>query len=90
MHTKGDLKLSIHGNSSPNSRVNINFGGTEESFHAYTRRRQDKGNKSNPSNKQRLFHSNNRNHNSGRSQGVVSESPPIGFFFGSTPPENNG
>jgi len=89
---KGDLKISIHGNSSLNPKVNVNFGGTEESGHPHSRRRQNKGNnKSHSSNKQRFFHSNSRNHNNGRSyQGIVSESPPVGFFFGSTPPNNNG
>lgn len=89
---KGDWKFSSHGNSSLNSKVNVNFGGTEESGHACTRRRQNKGNnKSHSSNKQRFFHSNFRNSNNGRNhQGIVSESPPVGFFFGSTPPDNNG
>lgn len=82
--TKGDYKLSVHGNSLQNSKVNVNFGGTD-------RRRQNKGNnKTQSSNKQRLFHSNFRNHNNRNHHGALSESPPVGFFFGSTPPDNNG
>ncbi|CAN1182415.1 La-related protein 1A [Linum perenne] len=38
---------------------------------------------------QRFFSSNFRNHAAGRkSVGAISESPPVGFFFSSTPPEN--
>ncbi|KAK9221309.1 hypothetical protein WN944_009735 [Citrus x changshan-huyou] len=44
--------------------------------------------------KQRFFSSNFRNHGTGRnSHGFISESPPsnsVGYFFGSTPPENHG
>lgn len=44
--------------------------------------------------KQRLFSSNFKNHGTGHnSHGIISESPPsssVGFFFGSTPPDNHG
>eukprot|EP00268_Persea_americana_P011018 TRINITY_DN14546_c0_g1_i3.p1 TRINITY_DN14546_c0_g1~~TRINITY_DN14546_c0_g1_i3.p1 ORF type:complete len:967 (+),score=186.90 TRINITY_DN14546_c0_g1_i3:325-3225(+) len=59
------------------------------------RRRQNKGmNRQQTSHRQRLFPSNLRNHGNSRSRhGIILESPPsnsVGFFFGSTPPENHG
>ncbi|KAJ0979096.1 hypothetical protein J5N97_014570 [Dioscorea zingiberensis] len=91
----GESKSSTHANFILNSKRNVNIGGnngSDESGNA-NRRRQNKGiNKSHQLHRQRLFHSNFRNQGSSRNHhGVVSESPPsnsIGFFFGSTPPEN--
>lgn len=60
-----------------------------------SRRKQNKGfsnSKQQPLKNQRWFSSNLRNNNN-TSGGVVSESPPstsVGFFFGSTPPDNHG
>ncbi|KAL3530103.1 hypothetical protein ACH5RR_009425 [Cinchona calisaya] len=59
------------------------------------RRKQNKGFPKQHSNfKQRLFPNSFRNHGTGRnSLGIISESPPsesVGFFFGSTPPDNYG
>ncbi|XP_038720328.1 la-related protein 1A-like isoform X1 [Tripterygium wilfordii] len=74
----------------------VGSSGHDESGSASTRRKHNnKGfNKQQSSHKQRFFSSNFRNHGAGRnSLGVISESPPsnsIGFFFGSTPPENHG
>lgn len=67
----------------------------QESGNSQLRRKQKKNiSKQESSHKQRFFTSNFRNHGTGRnSLGVVSESPPsnsVGFFFGSTPPENHG
>ncbi|KAG0447769.1 hypothetical protein HPP92_028183 [Vanilla planifolia] len=82
--------------SSHNSKVNTNISGSNSSEgHANSRRRQNKGNsKSHLTHKQRLFPGSFRFYGSGRSRhGIVSESPPsgsVGFFFGSTPPENAG
>ncbi|ONK67449.1 uncharacterized protein A4U43_C05F150 [Asparagus officinalis] len=84
-------KHSTHENSSPSHTLHVNLGGTAESSHACNSRRQNKGNhRLHSSNKQRFFHSNSRNHNNSNysHHGIVSESPPVGFFFGSTPPEN--
>ncbi|XP_038986931.1 la-related protein 1A-like isoform X2 [Phoenix dactylifera] len=94
----GDFKPSSLGNSSPSSKANVNIvvnNGPEEGGHLNSRRRQNKGtSKSHSSHKQRLFPGNFRNHGNGRHRnGIVSESPPsnsVGFFFGSTPPENCG
>ncbi|XP_039128157.1 LOW QUALITY PROTEIN: la-related protein 1A-like [Dioscorea cayenensis subsp. rotundata] len=91
----GESKSSTHANATLNSKKNANTGGnngSDESGNA-NRRRQNKGtNKSHPSHRQRFFHSNFRNQGNSRNHhGVVSESPPsnsVGFFFGSTPPEN--
>ncbi|KAG9458487.1 hypothetical protein H6P81_002995 [Aristolochia fimbriata] len=61
-----------------------------------SRRRQGKGSSNNKhsSHKQRLFPSSFRGHSHGRNRhGIIAESPPsnsVGFFFGSTPPENQG
>lgn len=67
----------------------------DESGSSNSRKKQSKSfQKQQPSHKQRFFSSNFRNHGSGRnSLGIVSESPPsksVGYFFGSTPPENHG
>ncbi|TXG73406.1 hypothetical protein EZV62_001985 [Acer yangbiense] len=68
--------------------------GHEESGSASSRRKQNKGfHRQQPSLKQRFFSSNFRNHGTGRNLGIISESPPsnsVGYFFGSTPPENHG
>ncbi|XP_031389019.1 la-related protein 1A isoform X2 [Punica granatum] len=66
-----------------------------ESGVAISRKKQNKGfSKQHLSHKQRFFSSNFRNHGTARnSLGIISESPPsnsIGFFFGSTPPDNPG
>lgn len=95
MEKGGESKSSTHANATLNSKKNANTGGnngSDESGNA-NRRRQNKGtNKSHPSHRQRFFHSNFRNQGNSRNHhGVVSESPPsnsVGFFFGSTPPEN--
>ncbi|RVW76408.1 La-related protein 1A [Vitis vinifera] len=73
----------------------IGSSGCEEPGNCNSRRKQNKGfPKQQASHKQRFFTSNFRNHGSGRnSLGIISESPPsnsVGFFFGSTPPENHG
>lgn len=62
---------------------------------ANSRRKQNKGfPKQQSSHKLRFFTSNYRNHGTGRNSiGTMSESPPsdsVGFFFGSTPPDNHG
>lgn len=69
--------------------------GSEVQGNSNSRRKQNKGySKQHTSHKQRLFPSNLRNHGTGRnSLGAISESPPsdsVGFFFGSTPPDNHG
>ncbi|KAK2640995.1 hypothetical protein Ddye_022758 [Dipteronia dyeriana] len=68
--------------------------GHEESGSASSRRKQNKGfHRQQSSLKQRFFSSNFRNHGTGRNLGIISESPPsnsVGYFFGSTPPENHG
>ncbi|PKA65619.1 hypothetical protein AXF42_Ash020549 [Apostasia shenzhenica] len=94
-----DLRYSNLGRSSPNCKVNANISGNngleDGGHHANSRRRQNKGNnKSHLSHQQRLFPSSFRSHGNGRNgHGIVSESPPsssVGFFFGSTPPDNLG
>ncbi|KAJ9541668.1 hypothetical protein OSB04_028174 [Centaurea solstitialis] len=60
-----------------------------------SRRKQNKGfSKQHSLKNQRLFSSNLKNNGSVQiSPGIISESPPsssVGFFFGSTPPENHG
>ncbi|KAF9597283.1 hypothetical protein IFM89_016424 [Coptis chinensis] len=85
-------------NGFPNPKVIVSPGNNvlEENGHVNSRRRQNKGaNKQQPSHKQRLFSSNNRNPGSVRNLhgNTVSESPPsnsVGFFFGSTPPDSYG
>ena len=67
----------------------------DESGSSNSRKKQSKSFlKQQPSHKPRFFSSNFRNQGSGRnSLGIVSESPPsksVGYFFGSTPPENHG
>ncbi|XP_072984049.1 la-related protein 1A isoform X2 [Typha latifolia] len=94
----GDSKSCTFSSTSVNSKGNVSIAGnngSEENGPAITRRRQNKGNsKLHSSHKQRLYPSNFRNHANSRNRyGIVSESPPsnsIGFFFGSTPPENYG
>ncbi|XP_062082377.1 la-related protein 1A isoform X2 [Humulus lupulus] len=67
--------------------------GLEDSGSANSRKKQNKSfQKHQSSHKQRFFSSTFRNHGSGRQiSGIISESPPsnsVGYFFGSTPPEN--
>ncbi|CAL9046197.1 unnamed protein product [Musa banksii] len=87
----GDSKATINATSSLDLKANIDIGNnaSEELGEANSRKRQSK---SHSLRKQRLFPSNFRNYGSGRNHhGIVSESPPsnsVGFFFGSTPPEN--
>lgn len=77
--------------ASENNVVNSNH---EDTGGVSSRRKHNKGSHKQPSSlKQRFFSNNFRNHGTGRSLGVVSESPPsnsVGYFFGSTPPENHG
>lgn len=66
----------------------------DEPGNANSRKKQNKSlHKQQLSHKNRFFSSNFRNHGSCRnSLGAISESPPsssVGFFFGSTPPENH-
>ncbi|WOH11684.1 hypothetical protein DCAR_0831174 [Daucus carota subsp. sativus] len=91
---------SKHGNSKSNPGTRLvaadilaEGNGCEMLGNENSRRKQNRGfSKKQPVQKQRLFSSNFRNHGSSRSSaGVISESPPsssVGFFFGSTPPEN--
>ncbi|XP_020102845.1 la-related protein 1A-like [Ananas comosus] len=85
-----------HTTDSKGSTTVSGNNGYKDTGHATSRRRHNKGNNSqtHASQKQRLFPSNFRCYPNGRNrQGIVSESPPgtsIGFFFGSTPPENCG
>ncbi|KAL1805358.1 hypothetical protein ACET3Z_028426 [Daucus carota] len=91
---------SKHGNSKSNPGTRLvaadilaEGNGCELLGNENSRRKQNRGfSKKQPVQKQRLFSSNFRNHGSSRSSaGVISESPPsssVGFFFGSTPPEN--
>ncbi|XP_065045239.1 la-related protein 1A-like isoform X1 [Musa acuminata AAA Group] len=97
VNKSGESRTSITASSSLHLKANINIGNnaSEEAGQANSRRRQNKGtSKSHTSHKRRLFPSNFRNYGSGRNHhGIVSESPPsnsVGFFFGSTPPENPG
>ncbi|GAA0171810.1 RNA metabolism protein [Lithospermum erythrorhizon] len=69
--------------------------GSEGPRNPNPRRKQHKGSfKQQSLHKQRLFPSNFKNHGNGQhGLAIVSESPPsdsIGFFFGSTPPDNPG
>ncbi|XP_030504606.1 la-related protein 1A isoform X1 [Cannabis sativa] len=80
-----------------NLKPGENFAGNngiEDSGSANSRKKQNKSfPKHQSSHKQRFFSSTFRNHGSGRqSSGIISESPPsnsVGYFFGSTPPENH-
>lgn len=82
----------------PNPRpVGISVGGNgcdETLNHSHGRKQNKNHAKQQSSLKQRFFPSNFRNHGGGRnSLGIISESPPsssVGFFFSSTPPENQG
>ncbi|XP_042460960.1 la-related protein 1A-like [Zingiber officinale] len=90
MTKSGDYNASSNGTSSLHLKANLNTinYASEGSGQVSSRRRPNKGaNKSHVSHR-RLFPSNFSNRH-----GVVSESPPsnsVGFFFGSTPPENIG
>ncbi|XP_068658863.1 la-related protein 1A-like isoform X2 [Aristolochia californica] len=87
---EGDFKSATGSGSSHSKATGNNL---EE---GPSRRRQGKGNSNNkyPSHKQRLFPSSFRSHSHGRNRHcIIAESPPsnsVGFFFGSTPPENQG
>ncbi|KAL2938135.1 La-related protein 1A [Bienertia sinuspersici] len=82
---------------SPNIRPAENSSGGhgfEDAGMSTNRRKQNKGSaKQQFSHKQRFFYNNCRNHGGSRnSSGAISESPPsnsVGFFFGSTPPDNH-
>ncbi|XP_020582978.1 la-related protein 1A [Phalaenopsis equestris] len=95
---EGDSRCSNQGQTSQISKLNAKncgYNGLEDGGHLNSRRRQNKGgNKSHLSHKQRLFPGNYKLYGNGRNRHyIVSESPPsssIGFFFGSTPPENSG
>ncbi|KAK9999855.1 hypothetical protein SO802_019458 [Lithocarpus litseifolius] len=92
----GNSKFSSSALGVSNSKASDNFSGSvvlEESGNANSRRKLHKGfPRQLSSHKQRFFSSNFRNHGTSRnSNGIISESPPsnsVGFFFGSTPPEN--
>nr|CAD1833145.1 unnamed protein product [Ananas comosus var. bracteatus] len=94
----GCFRSTALSDSSMNSKRNAIIAGNsghEELGLAISRRRQNKGNsKSHGSLKQRLFPGNFDSYaNAHNRHGIVSESPPsksIGYFFGSTPPENHG
>ncbi|XP_044483660.1 la-related protein 1A isoform X2 [Mangifera indica] len=94
----GNPRPSVCAPGVSNSKAGDNTAtssGNEESGSASSRRKQNKGfHRQQSSHKQRFFSSNFRNHGTGRnSLGIVSESPPsnsVGYFFGSTPPENHG
>ncbi|KAL3518809.1 hypothetical protein ACH5RR_021398 [Cinchona calisaya] len=82
----------------PKSRADNNLSGgssSEVPGNSNSQRKQNNGfPKQQSSFKQRLFPSTFRNHGTRRnSLGIISESPPsesVGFFFGSTPPDNHG
>lgn len=80
-----------HGFSTGKVSTSPGNNGPEDSGRTSSRRRQNKGvNKQNPSQKQRLFFGNVKNQGNARNR--LSESPlsnSVGFFFGSTPPENH-
>ncbi|KAK3015515.1 hypothetical protein RJ639_005763 [Escallonia herrerae] len=82
--------------SNPKASENsISGGGSEGSGNAIFQRKQNKGfSKQQSIHKQRLFSGNSKNHGVGcNSLGFISESPPsnsVGFFFGTTPPDNPG
>ncbi|WOL16363.1 la-related protein 1A isoform X2 [Canna indica] len=89
-----DAKASVSATLSFDLKVNVNIGNISDELGQANFRRQQKGNsKTHAVHRQRLFPSNLRNYSSGRNRHViVSESPPsnsVGFFFGSTPPENS-
>ncbi|KAK7276600.1 hypothetical protein RIF29_17743 [Crotalaria pallida] len=97
-HDNRDRNLKSPGHTSGVSNIKVaeNIGGNgvlEESGSNNSRRKQKVTHKQQSSLKQRFFSSNFRNHGTGRnSHGIISESPPsnsVGFFFGSTPPENH-
>ncbi|KAL8104200.1 hypothetical protein AgCh_028435 [Apium graveolens] len=94
-----DSKLgNLKSTTSPATRlvasdILVEGNGCEMPGNANSRRKQNRGfSKKQSAHKQRLFSSSFRNHGSSRtSAGLISESPPsnsVGFFFGSTPPEN--
>ena len=89
-------RLSSSASGSARSKPSENFAGNcglDEIGNASPRKKQTKTfPRQHSSLKQRFFSSNFRNHGTSRtSLGIVAESPPsnsVGFFFGSTPPEN--
>lgn len=85
------------GTSSKSSLGGIGSSNCEGYVQSNTRRRSNKGGggRIQPSHKERLFPSSARNQGTGlrNRQTIISESPPsnsVGFFFGSTPPDNHG
>jgi len=85
------------GTSSKSSLGGIGSSSCEGYVQSNTRRRSNKGGggRIQPSHKERLFPSSARNQSTGlrNRQSIISESPPsnsVGFFFGSTPPDNHG
>ncbi|EXB54653.1 hypothetical protein L484_022514 [Morus notabilis] len=95
---EGNSRSLSSGVGLSNLRPGENFAGTsalDEFGSSNARKKQSKTfQKQQSSHKQRFFSSNFRNHGSGRSSlSIISESPPsksVGYFFGSTPPENHG
>ncbi|XP_015873343.2 la-related protein 1A [Ziziphus jujuba] len=92
----GNPRSSSNASGLSNMRTGENSAGNighEESISANSRKKQNKNfQKQHSSHKQRFFSSNFRNDGTARNSGI-SESPPsnsVGFFFGSTPPENHG
>lgn len=89
------LKSQSPTSGASNIKTGENAVGSLEEPGSNNPRRKQKGfhnHKQQSSLKQRFFSNNFRNHGTGRnSHGVISESPPsnsVGFFFSSTPPEN--
>ncbi|KAG2674108.1 hypothetical protein I3843_13G107000 [Carya illinoinensis] len=94
----GNSKFSSSASGVSNSNAGDNYISStalDLSGNSNSRRKQNKGLlKQQSSHKQRFFSSNIRIHGKCRNSiGIISESPPsnsVGFFFGSTPPENHG
>ncbi|XP_038900553.1 la-related protein 1A [Benincasa hispida] len=93
---EGTSRLSSSASGSARSKPSehsAGYCGLDEIGNASPRKKQTKTfPKQQSSHKQRFFSSNFRNHGTSRnSLGIVAESPPsnsVGFFFGSTPPDN--
>ncbi|KAL9241082.1 hypothetical protein vseg_015232 [Gypsophila vaccaria] len=93
----GSAKSSNNPTGTLNSRsseTSYKGNGCDEPENPSHRRKQNKGSAKHQSvHRQRFFSNNFRNHGGGKSAfGLISESPPsnsVGFFFGSTPPENH-
>eukprot|EP01018_Ginkgo_biloba_P038086 Gb_28833 [translate_table: standard] len=98
-HTSSDARSTGSGGGAVSSKSSINGVGSsssEGSTYSNSRRRSNKGGgRTQPSHQQRLFPSCARNQSMGprNRHSIISESPPsnsVGFFFGSTPPDNHG